>query len=364
MNFKAVIKKYILTPIRRMKFRKSGHYKIFLNDQKKNRYILLSDIDHGNIGDHAIIYSIYEILKDTNIHSSNVFAFNRRDCIRSLDDIFRGVNPGDIIIIPGGGWIGTLWKDSGSLFIEILERFSKYKIVVLPQTICFTKDEYGIRQERRLYKAIENCRDITVFVRDPLSYDFLIKNMPAETDKRKYDLVPDMVLYLEKHKEIIKENDILWILRKDRESIVSETVLDDIKGIVKRRDYTVIKKDTVLPYHVKPVGREKELNRLWDLYLKSKLVITDRLHGMLFAVITSTPCLAMDNISHKVYGVYNKWLKGNDSILMIKDDTSHEEIERFIENAITNKCQYKYSKKIFKPYFQKIAVALEDNSNG
>ena len=36
-------------------------------------------------------------------------------------------------------------------------------------------------------------------------------------------------------------------------------------------------------------------------------MITDRLHGMVFSAITGTPCIAMDNVSHKVYGAY-QWL--------------------------------------------------------
>ena len=39
-----------------------------------------------------------------------------------------------------------------------------------------------------------------------------------------------------------------------------------------------------------------------------KLVITDRLHGMLFSAITHTPCIAIDNLSRKVSGVY-EWIK-------------------------------------------------------
>ena len=37
------------------------------------------------------------------------------------------------------------------------------------------------------------------------------------------------------------------------------------------------------------------------------LVITDCLHGMLFCAITGTPCIAVDQISHKVRGEY-KWI--------------------------------------------------------
>lgn len=40
----------------------------------------------------------------------------------------------------------------------------------------------------------------------------------------------------------------------------------------------------------------------------AQLVITDRLHAMIFAAITETPCIAMDNKSKKVKGVY-EWIR-------------------------------------------------------
>ena len=50
-----------------------------------------------------------------------------------------------------------------------------------------------------------------------------------------------------------------------------------------------------------------------DEFRKSKLVVTDRLHGMLFAAITGTPCIALGNSSGKVKGVYD-WLTHLDYI--------------------------------------------------
>ena len=38
------------------------------------------------------------------------------------------------------------------------------------------------------------------------------------------------------------------------------------------------------------------------------LVVTDRLHGMVFAAITATPCVVLDNYNHKIRETY-KWLE-------------------------------------------------------
>jgi pyruvyl transferase EpsI len=45
-----------------------------------------------------------------------------------------------------------------------------------------------------------------------------------------------------------------------------------------------------------------------DEFAKSKLVITDRLHGMIFSAITGTPCIVFANSNGKVEAEY-QWIQ-------------------------------------------------------
>ena len=45
---------------------------------------------------------------------------------------------------------------------------------------------------------------------------------------------------------------------------------------------------------------EEKIEEMLKKYRKCQLVITDRLHGMIFAAITSTPCIALGNYNHKI----------------------------------------------------------------
>ena len=38
-------------------------------------------------------------------------------------------------------------------------------------------------------------------------------------------------------------------------------------------------------------------------------MITDRLHGMIFAAITGTPCVVLQNNNHKIKATYESWLR-------------------------------------------------------
>ena len=54
-----------------------------------------------------------------------------------------------------------------------------------------------------------------------------------------------------------------------------------------------------------PIGMSElyVYNKLTE-FASARLVITDRLHGLIFSAITNTPCIAFDNLSGKVHGTY------------------------------------------------------------
>ena len=56
-------------------------------------------------------------------------------------------------------------------------------------------------------------------------------------------------------------------------------------------------------------------NKLTE-FASASLVITDRLHGLIFSAITNTPCIAFDNLSGKVHGIYH-WIEDIPTIRLI-----------------------------------------------
>ena len=73
-----------------------------------------------------------------------------------------------------------------------------------------------------------------------------------------------------------------------------------------------------------------------------KLIITDRLHGMIFSAITNTPCIALANSTGKVKGVYD-WIRKDNNYIYFAD--SIDEIEKILtEVDITKKNKYNSSK--------------------
>ena len=89
---------------------------------------------------------------------------------------------------------------------------------------------------------------------------------------------------------------------------------------------------------------------------KSKLLITDRLHGMIFAVITNTPCIAFANKSGKVKGVYNWISKDND---YVKFANSVEQFKQILEDLDLTKKYYYKNEELKKELLKIIGEELD-----
>lgn len=55
--------------------------------------------------------------------------------------------------------------------------------------------------------------------------------------------------------------------------------------------------DMCVDHMILPQNRADELNSKYEQFKHAQLVITDRLHGMIFAAITGTPCVVINSKS-------------------------------------------------------------------
>ena len=96
--------------------------------------------------------------------------------------------------------------------------------------------------------------------------------------------------------------------------------------------------DTYVPYSIPYESERKEVqNKLLEIS-HAKLVITDRLHGMIYSVITGTPVIAMDNISGKVGQAYTQWLV---DFNFVKFVSSLEQVKELVPQMLEiDNCKY------------------------
>ena len=322
----------------------------FLEDKNK-KLILIFTPTHGNLGDSAIVLAELEFLKD-NFKDFSIYEFTKNETLHYGQKIASLLTQNDVILIPGGGYLGSLWKYNNNLFINFLKTFKSQKIVVFPQTIFFKDSENKIKND--FFKVTQSCKDLTIFCRDYNSFKIL-KDMKVNF---KYEYVPDIVLYHQTNFSNTRNNKVLLCFRKDHEKIQKH---DDVLQYLKQNKIQFVKTDTVIGRIVSKHKRNSLVEKKLNQFSKYRMVITDRLHGMLFATITNTPCLAFDNISKKVSGVY-QWIKDFDYIKVL---TSYDDIT--LTNTIKNLYDYnnkiQYSNKPLLATFEKIKNAIKNKGN-
>lgn len=312
--------------------------------KEKTDYYLLGTPEYGNLGDHAIAMAEKEFIKDckktvTEITSPTVY-YN----IKGLKKIIKN-KP---ILITGGGFLGSMWMNEENMVRKIIQEFSNNKIIIFPQTVFYENTEIGQKEKEITFELYKKHKNLHIYAREQRTYNFL-KNELHGIDIK---LVPEIVLYMNKTENINREDKILVCMRNDKEKVENKLIENFLNKQNVKLEYT----ETNLPYAITEKNRGKELNNKFKQFQTSKLVVTNRLHGMVFAAITSTPCLCMDNLSKKVSGVY-EWIKDKEYIKLIDETTDEETLERFLEKVWKN--NYNYDNKALQIDFNELKKEIE-----
>ncbi len=350
-NEKRMIKKIIRKIIKIIKILKQGVFLLNYIVNTSGQVILLDTPEHGNLGDHAIVLSEKQMLKAvlSNVRCKEITA----NSIDHLETLYAKFTPeGRCILIHGGGFLGALWPNEEERFRRILTAFQKQKIIVFPQTVTFDMDsEEGRKYFSESHKIYSAHPNLIIFLRDKSSYIFMQKYF----SNIQIYLVPDIVLRLKPVIVHDKRTKIVFCMRNDIEKQIRDEEYAYIKSVIEENyagnEMAVI--DTVLNHAVRRREREKRVNELLQRFADAKLVITDRLHGMIFAAVCGTPCIALGNSNGKVKGVY-EWIKDIPYITYLNDV---KEIQSVIENLDVNK-SYQYRSEVLEKKFNPLVKIL------
>ena len=164
----------------------------------------------------------------------------------------------------------------------------------------------------------------------------------------------DIVTYLNYSNENYKRDGVMICFRLDKEKVLSKEDEMKIKNIL--MDNYEIKNiryiDTVLPGRFSFSKGKRKLLKLLKEIAHTKIFITDRLHGMIFAAITGTPCIALANSSGKVKGVFDWISKEND---YVKFANNIGKIENLI-NEINLDKKYYYKNENMKKSLEDLKI--------
>lgn len=291
---------------------KKSYKRRFRELRRKNpkTVFLILTPEHGNTGDHAIAYAESALLGELGIDSIEVTGAQLNEWKRRG---ILGLMNGAPILFHGGGNLGTLWFDVEQLTREIIRCNPKSPIYALPNTFFYEDSPWG-REEMEKSREIYNAhRHLRIYARERPSYEAMVGIY------QDVKLVPDMVLSLPRQGAARERKGCLLCLRGDHEKtrtaeqeLLLRQQVEDLFG------EAVTDTDMVISGRVPVEQRNAVLESKFNEFAGAELVITDRLHGMIFCAVTGTPCIVINSRSPKVRGCY-EWIKELDYIHYVED---------------------------------------------
>ncbi|MGE7759127.1 polysaccharide pyruvyl transferase family protein [Peribacillus sp. NPDC097895] len=297
------------------------------NLKNKKKIILMQTPLHGNLGDQAIAYAEKKFINE-NFKDYAFLEVSFSNVLKKAKNIKRVLGKDDVIFIHGGGNMGDMYLPEELLRRFIIKYFRDTKVISFPQTISFSPNAKGKRELEKSKGIYKKNKHLVLTARESIS----LKMMEESFGKEKVIFTPDIVLSLDERSNSKREG-ILTCFRNDEEQNISSDLKTKIINEIKTKYKKVTVSDTVINKNVNDSTREIELNNIWGKMKESEVVLTDRLHGMIFCAITGTPCIVFKNFNHKIISSYNDWLKDIKYIkfIDINEVKSTDEIIEIIE---------------------------------
>lgn len=318
---------------------------------KEKKLFLVATPEYHNIGDIAIMEGAKKFLGQHFFqfpcHEITLEVFSRNKFLIKLI-----ITQKDSIFITGGGFLGNMWTESNDLVMHILGNYKKNSVIILSQTMFYTNDnkENDFKKDKIIYEKHNNC---LLLVREKKSLKFVAENINF-IGNSKCLLAPDMALCLDEEKNIKERDGVLLCLRNDKERKMTPTEYNQILDQIKESGFKkYFNTDTAYPKRVKRKDRIALLENKVSEFLKSELVVTDRLHGMIIAAITKTPCVTIVSASPKILGVY-KWIE---HLSYIKVITNYNDLKNIIDNIKYHNNNF-YSANDLKNEFDNMTIEI------
>ena len=268
-------------------------------DPEKRKIVVALAADYGNLGDVAITIAQEQFLK-RNFPDCQIIDFPIAMTYSHMKSLKEIVKEDDIITIVGGGNMGDVYCDIEECRRFVLKQFPKNKVVSFPQSILFLNP----KNLKKCCAAYSKHRRLSLVAREEYSYKIMKENFP----ENRVLLTPDIVLSMKPESISATRNGVLLLIRDDKEAILDGNLRQNlVNSLVQLYQGDIA--DTVI--ETPRMSIETRKRNLCDLLVKiqsAEVVITNRLHGMIFCAITATPCVVLPIKGDKIVGAL-KWIE-------------------------------------------------------
>ena len=310
------------------------------------RAALINYPNHHNVGDPALYLGGLAALRRIGVrltYRCHHSTYSRQSLARELR---RGTEQ---ILISGGGSLGDQYPPHATRE-RILSDFPGVRTIQLPQSLWFTERA----NLQRFAEVVSKHRDLTLLWRDRDSHETARRHLDSASA-----LCPDLAFGLGPLRRPVEASqDVVWLRRADRESPDPETPRREVDG-VKPVDWfdastyealgspfgvRLLRANLWLTGHVerapwlwRPLARtfaplaRRRLEYGCRLLGRGRVVVTDRLHGVLIALLMGIPVVAVDNRNHKVSSFIATWLQDVEDVQLVG---THEEALRVARGVL------------------------------
>ncbi|WP_013335067.1 polysaccharide pyruvyl transferase family protein [Gloeothece verrucosa] len=319
-----------------------------LNLIKKRKivYALLPPPWIRNAGDQAQVIAIQNWLRK-HFPSLLILELDQDQVTKILPSLRYLISKDDIIILHSGGNLGDRYMSTESVRRRLIQTFKENVIISLPQTIYFTNTEHGKSQTVKTSEIYKAHHKLTILCRDLYSAHLSESLLPQTPTF----CIPDFVLTLPPRKRQNHKAKIVFCLRNDND-IESAFSLQEKEALIAKFSHNSILMDIRRSDPVLPHERQTFVEETLAKIEQAEVVVTDRFHGLIFAIVCQRPCVALPSIGHKMsFGIL--WFK---ELAFVKWAEKMEDVPTLIEEC--KKCTDYQVPNWNHRYFDQLPQAL------
>ena len=239
------------------------------------------------------------------------------------------------------------------MITHIIQTYCDNTIIIAPQSLYFQGGEFSIREMARIKSVYESHKKLLIVAREEKTYHLYTTLFNEKIEKAKF---PDMAFFLEyKMENVQNRHGALICMRKDKES--QKTVkAEHIINVFKRINLSVFEYSTISCSEVFLDNRNEAVCDALNVISKAKIVVTDRLHCMIFCILANTPCVVFDNLTGKIFAML-EWMPICKNIVPCK---TQDELENAIQMALKIKPNNGEILKCVHQEFEKFAAKIRE----
>ncbi len=327
--------------------------KALLSPPGKKAY-MIGTPTHENLGDSAIVLAQRAFLEKNGLAPERIHEITEEDYRAWWEKIRKWIPKNALIAQLGGGHMGNQWPEEELLHRRQVEAFPENPNIIFPQTLYYLPDEQGAAEARASIPVYNGKQKLTITAREKKSYQTMRELYPDT----KVLLTPDIVLSADM--EVFgakqqKREGIRLCLRNDLEQAMGEETRARIRMLLEARGLSYAITDMYAPRRITPEERRDKVREKMEELASSRLVMTDRLHGMVFCALTGTPCIVFSNNNPKVRGTY-EWISYLPYIRYVE---SAAEVESCMTQLLEME-NCKFDNAPLQPYFEKLAEVVKN----